>query len=147
MATATRFLKKAIPPRRPLGERRLLVLMVFFALAIGSVVVRLFILQVPSHEFYKTLAEKQQGLIAQFDPTRGSIYLRDYSGNPEGFKRAISVCTTETQGIMLFDLVYVRDYNWWDLLKSAFPMPAQAPHTVPGLIDLGSIFGEYKSGS
>lgn len=76
---AARFTQKAkaSPPRQPLGERRLRVLLVFFLLAITAVVVRLFVLQVLSHSFYLALAEKQQGLIAQFDPQRGSIYLRD----------------------------------------------------------------------
>ena len=35
---------------------------------------------------------------------------------------------------MLFDLVYARNYDWWDVLKSAFPEPAKAPHDVEGLL-------------
>jgi hypothetical protein len=34
-----------------------------------------------------------------------------------------------------FDLVYARDYDWWDAIKAAFPNDAKAPHDVPGLLD------------
>jgi cell division protein FtsI/penicillin-binding protein 2 len=77
MAAASRFLQKAKPPRQPLGERRLRVLLAFFILAIAAVVVRLFILQVLAHSFYMTLAEKQPGQFTPFEPQRGSIYLKD----------------------------------------------------------------------
>ena len=36
---------------------------------------------------------------------------------------------------MLFDLVYLRNYNWWSVLNQEFPTAVRAPHTVPGLID------------
>ncbi|HOP80308.1 MAG TPA: alpha amylase family protein, partial [Armatimonadota bacterium] len=65
----------------------------------------------------------------------GSLYLLQYARNPEAFKRAIDMSLKTTQGVMLFDLVYLRDYNWWDALKQVFPTPAKAPHSVPGLLD------------
>ncbi len=64
----------------------------------------------------------------------GSLYLMQYQGRPEQFKQAIHECLEKTQGCMLFDLVYVRKYDWWDLLKQAFPQPRKAPHAVPGLL-------------
>jgi hypothetical protein len=36
---------------------------------------------------------------------------------------------------MLFDLVYARDYDWWDVLKSSFPTSTKAPHEVHGLLE------------
>ncbi|HPP76537.1 MAG TPA: alpha amylase family protein, partial [Armatimonadota bacterium] len=65
----------------------------------------------------------------------GSLYLLQYARNPEAFKRAIDMSLKTTQGVMLFDLVYLRDYNWWDVLKQVFPTPAKAPHSVPGLLE------------
>ena len=65
----------------------------------------------------------------------GGLYLLLYARDPAALERAIAVCSAATQGVMLFDLCYIRDYNWWDLLKRAFSAPARAPHTVPGLID------------
>lgn len=32
----------------------------------------------------------------------------------------IDICLKETDGIMIFDLVYVIKYNWWDTIKQAF---------------------------
>jgi uncharacterized lipoprotein YddW (UPF0748 family) len=65
----------------------------------------------------------------------GGLYLLEYKADPAGFERAIATCAAETQGVMLFDLVYLRDYNWWDILKRVFPAPARPPHSIPGLID------------
>jgi len=65
----------------------------------------------------------------------GSLYLLLYARDPAAFERAIAVCNANTQGVMLFDLCYVRDYNWWDLLKKAFSTPTKPPHAVPGLIE------------
>ena len=63
-----------------------------------------------------------------------SLYLLQYSKQPEKFLKAIEECLSNSQGCMLFDLVYARDYNWWDVLKTAFPDPAKAPHDVEGLL-------------
>ncbi|MHB9035067.1 MAG: alpha amylase family protein [Armatimonadota bacterium] len=64
----------------------------------------------------------------------GSLYLRQYRGRPKKFLEAIRQCLSKTQGCMLFDLVYVRDYDWWSVLKQAFPKPANAPHKAPAML-------------
>ncbi len=46
----------------------------------------------------------------------GGLYLRQYQDRPADFVRAIEECERTTQGCMLFDLVYVREYGWWDIL-------------------------------
>lgn len=51
----------------------------------------------------------------------GSLYLRDYNGNPDGFRRAADIASTETDGVMFFDLVYVEEYEWWCLLRDIAP--------------------------
>jgi hypothetical protein len=35
---------------------------------------------------------------------------------------------------MLFDLSYLEDYHWWNLLAQAFPDSRRAPHDVPDLL-------------
>lgn len=51
-------------------------------------------------------------------PTYASLYLRDYAGRPDDFSRAVKTCISHTDGVMLFDLVYLEDYAWWDTLGS-----------------------------
>ncbi len=58
----------------------------------------------------------------------GGLYLLQYARHSSAFERAVSVCTDITDGVMLFDLVYVRDYGWWNLLERAFSSPVRAPH-------------------
>lgn len=50
-------------------------------------------------------------------PYIGSLFLKDYDGHPEQFKRAIRMCLEKTDGVMLFDTVYLDEYKWWDVLK------------------------------
>jgi uncharacterized lipoprotein YddW (UPF0748 family) len=63
----------------------------------------------------------------------GSLYVLQYKDNPEDFRKAIEACLDSTEGIMIFDLVYIRDYNWWQLLSDIFNEPACAPHEIAGL--------------
>lgn len=58
----------------------------------------------------------------------GSLYLRQYNSRPDRFTEAINECLHNTQGCMLFDLVYLREYNWWPILENTFISPARAPH-------------------
>lgn len=64
----------------------------------------------------------------------GSLNLPDYQGRPGPFLQAIQASLQETQGVMLFDLVYVIQYGLWGVLQQAFPQPAIAPHDVPDLL-------------
>jgi len=63
------------------------------------------------------------------------LYLLQYARDPEAFKRAVEIACSLTQGVMLFDLVYIRDYNWWNMLEEIFKQPTKAPHSVHGLLD------------
>ncbi|MEN6520583.1 MAG: alpha amylase family protein [Armatimonadota bacterium] len=64
--------------------------------------------------------EESMDVVENEIPVYASLYLRDYKGKPDVFERAIDMALTKTQGVMLFDLVYLRDYGWWDLLKRKF---------------------------
>ncbi len=77
-------------------------------------------------------ASAQESMNAVKDDTfvYASLYLLQYHKKPEKLLKAINECLSNTQGCMLFDLVYARNYDWWDVLKTAFPHPAQAPHDI-----------------
>lgn len=47
-------------------------------------------------------------------PIIGSLFLRQYEGNPEQFQKAVEMCFKQSSGCMLFDLCYVDDYSWWE---------------------------------
>jgi len=47
----------------------------------------------------------------------GSLQLSLYEGDPAAFKAALHTTRQLTRGVMLFDLVYLDRYGWWDLLK------------------------------
>lgn len=51
-------------------------------------------------------------------PVVASLYLKDYDGDVEQFKKAVRMCKEKTYGVMLFDAVYLEDYNWWEELAS-----------------------------
>ena len=78
----------------------------------------------------------------------GSLYLFQYRTKPDDFEASIRQCLDKTQGCMIFDLVYVRDYDWWPILKRCFATPAKAPHDVPSLVEsLAGVSGFERSGN
>jgi uncharacterized lipoprotein YddW (UPF0748 family) len=62
------------------------------------------------------------------------IYLLDYKGHPEQFRKALRMALETSQGVMLFDLSYLEEFNWWSILTEAFPDARRAPHDVPDLL-------------
>lgn len=52
-------------------------------------------------------------------PVFGGLYVEQYRGHPEQFGRAIAMCLKKSDGLMVFDLVHIVNYNWWDVLKNA----------------------------
>ena len=53
-------------------------------------------------------------------PVYASLYLKDYAGKPEDFRRAIQAALGNSQGVMLFDLIYLEQYDWWRLMEEEF---------------------------
>ncbi len=49
--------------------------------------------------------------------TMGSLYLLDYRGDVEQFKKAVGKIQDRDMGVMFFDLYYVELYDWWDVLE------------------------------
>ena len=63
-----------------------------------------------------------------------SLNLPDYQGKPAQLLSALNAALSESQGVMVFDLVYVIQYSLWGALMQAFPEPATAPHDIPELL-------------
>lgn len=66
----------------------------------------------------------------------GSLYLQQYKGDPEQFRRALRMATSKTHGIMLFDLVYIEEYNWWSILEEEFSKKSKPPHEHPPFLKM-----------
>lgn len=64
----------------------------------------------------------------------GGLYLLNYQNEPGRFAQAVRACKAVTQGVMLFDLVYLDQYDWWDVLRDVLERPALAPHAVSDLL-------------
>jgi hypothetical protein len=52
-------------------------------------------------------------------PVYGGLYVEQYRGHPAQFKRAIEMCLRKSDGLMIFDLVHVINFGWWDVLEQA----------------------------
>lgn len=66
--------------------------------------------------------------VANSVPVYAGIYCLNYQNKPEEFTKAIQAAARSSNGVMIFDLSYVYDYNWWPLLEQAFTQPAFAPN-------------------
>jgi uncharacterized lipoprotein YddW (UPF0748 family) len=62
------------------------------------------------------------------------LYVPDYEGRPEAFLKALETASRQSQGFMIFDLVYIEQYNWWSLLQKAYERPAPTPHSYRELL-------------
>ncbi|QQR60921.1 hypothetical protein IPH19_00405 [Candidatus Uhrbacteria bacterium] len=77
MSVSAKYRYRPTEKRDPSPGRRLWVIGGILMLALGSVVVRLFQLQILEYSAYKLLASDQHEVQAQLVPKRGTIYLRD----------------------------------------------------------------------
>ena len=68
--------------------------------------------------------------------TYAGLYAAVYSKHPEQFAKAIQAAAASSQGVMVFDISQIIEYDWWNVLGAAFAAnPATAPNTVPGLLE------------
>ena len=67
------------------------------------------------------------------------LYALSYQGQPDKFARAIQAAAASTQGVMVFDLSQIVQYDWWGVMGQAFasisPSVPTSPNLVPGLLD------------
>ncbi|WP_257347436.1 alpha amylase family protein [Pseudalkalibacillus decolorationis] len=66
----------------------------------------------------------------------GSLYLNQYKGDPEQFRKGLRSVMDRTHGIMLFDLVYLEQFGWWDIIEEEFAEESKPPHQIPGLLKM-----------
>ena len=68
--------------------------------------------------------------------TYAGLYALSYQGHPDRFARAIEAAAASTQGVMIFDMSQIIQYDWWHVIADAFAgSAAQPPSLVPGLLD------------
>ncbi|HEX7064272.1 MAG TPA: alpha amylase family protein [Bacillales bacterium] len=53
-------------------------------------------------------------------PLIGSLFLKQYKGDPEQFRKAVEAVLSKTDGVMLFDLIYLEEYEWWAKVSEWF---------------------------
>ncbi|MBU2446955.1 MAG: family 10 glycosylhydrolase [Bacteroidetes bacterium] len=49
----------------------------------------------------------------------GGLYVEQYKDHPEQFQRAVEMCLKKTDGLMIFDIVHIINYGWWDVLHES----------------------------
>lgn len=81
-------------------------------------------------------AELAMDVINESTFVYGSLYLNQYSNNPEQFRKALRKDLEKTHGVMLFDLVYLEWFDWWHIVEEEFAEPSQAPHHIPGFLKM-----------
>ncbi|MCR4417882.1 MAG: family 10 glycosylhydrolase [Ignavibacteria bacterium] len=64
-------------------------------------------------------AEIAKKVMMNVVPVIGGLYVEQYKDHPEQFKRAIKMCLNKTDGLMIFDLVHIVNYGWWNILENA----------------------------
>ncbi|MFO8029674.1 MAG: alpha amylase family protein [Cyclonatronaceae bacterium] len=52
-------------------------------------------------------------------PIYCGLYVEQYDGHPEQFVRASEMCREMSDGLMIFDIVHIINYDWWDVLAES----------------------------
>ena len=50
-------------------------------------------------------------------PVYAGLYVEQYKNHPTQFIKALKMCRAKSQGSMIFDIVHIINYGWWDQLK------------------------------
>jgi uncharacterized lipoprotein YddW (UPF0748 family) len=79
-------------------------------------------------------AELSTIAVANSVPVYAGVYALNYEGRPDAFARALDIAARRSQGVMIFDLSYIYDYGWWNLLEKTFPQLALPPHRIPDFV-------------
>ena len=82
----------------------------------------------------ESAAQLSTTVVANSVPVYAGLYVLNYYDNPAGFEQAIKTAERNSQGVMIFDLSYIYDYNYWNLLHQAFAQPTIPPDDFPDLI-------------
>lgn len=50
-------------------------------------------------------------------PVYAGLYVEQYKDHPDQFVKALRMCRAKSQGSMIFDIVHIINYGWWNELK------------------------------
>lgn len=50
-------------------------------------------------------------------PVYAGLFVEQYKDNPAQFIKALKMCQAKSQGAMIFDIVHIINYGWWNELK------------------------------
>lgn len=64
-------------------------------------------------------AEIVKKVVMEAVPVIGGLYVEQYKGQPEQFKKAVKMCLNKTDGLMIFDIVHIINFGWWEVMKEA----------------------------
>jgi uncharacterized lipoprotein YddW (UPF0748 family) len=78
-------------------------------------------------------AELSTAVVSNSIPVYAGLYCLNYQDRPKDFARAVAAAVRHSQGVMIFDLSYIYDYNWWPILEEAFAKPMASPHRATAL--------------
>lgn len=51
-------------------------------------------------------------------PVYAGLFVEQYKDHPEQFIKAVKMCRAKSQGAMIFDIVHIINYGWWEELKT-----------------------------
>ncbi len=63
-------------------------------------------------------AEMAMNITMKAAPLLGSIYVDQYKNNKAQCTKAMQMCLSKTNGLMIFDMVHIVDRDWWDAIKN-----------------------------
>ena len=63
------------------------------------------------------------------------LYADQFPNDPDSLRRCIQAAVSSTQGVMVFDLSQIIQYNLWPVFAQAFTTQSVPPSSVSGLID------------
>lgn len=63
-------------------------------------------------------AELVNRLVKGDAPVYAGLYVEQYKDHPEQFIKALKMCRAKSQGSMIFDIVHIINYGWWDEVKA-----------------------------
>jgi uncharacterized lipoprotein YddW (UPF0748 family) len=66
--------------------------------------------------------------------TFGSIFVPDYKNDPEMMANALQAASQQGQGWMIFDLTYIEEFNFWNVIEAVTKSDAPAPDAFPNLL-------------
>jgi uncharacterized lipoprotein YddW (UPF0748 family) len=58
-------------------------------------------------------------------PIFGGLYVEQYADHPDQFVKAVAMCLKKSDGLMIFDIVHIINYQWWDILAKGIQLGEQ----------------------